>query len=54
MQPLAKSVLITPGLTTASAADTGIQKKKTRVCETAASMISNEEMDDVMKIVKSL
>ena len=53
MQPLAKSVLTTPGLTTASAADTGVQKK-TRVCETAAWLISNEEMDDVMKIVKSL
>ena len=52
--PLAKSVLIPLGLTaTASATDAAIQKKIFRSGATV-SMISNEEIEDVMKIGKSL
>ena len=57
IKPLAKSVLIPLGLTAAaSAADAGIHKKilgsghnnNTRL------IISNDEMDDILKIIKSL
>ena len=52
--PLAKSVLIPLGLTaTASATDAAIQKKIFRSGATV-SMISNEEIEDIMKIGKSL
>ena len=54
LTPLAKSVLIPLGLLTRmSAADAGIQKKTCASCTTALT-ISNEEIDDKMKIVKSL
>ena len=54
LTPLAKSVLISLGLTTAaSATDAAIQKKVFR-SGTAALIIPNEEMKDIMKIVKSL
>ena len=54
LQSLAKSVLIPPGLTAAaSVADRGIHKKIV-VPGTTTLIISNEEMDGVMKIVKSL
>ena len=54
LTPLAKSVLISLGLTTAaSATDAAIQKKIFR-SGTAALIIPNEEMKDIMKIVKSL
>ena len=37
-----------------SGADAAIQKKKKYRSESAALIISNEEMEDIMKIVKSL
>ena len=49
--PLAKNILAPLGITTAaSAIDAGIQKK---ICgfETTTLIISNEEMDGIMKIV---
>ena len=53
--PLAKSVLIPLGLTTAaSAADAGIHKKILRFGNTATLIISNKDMEDLIKIVKSL
>ena len=65
IKPLAKSVLIPLGLTTAaSAADAGIHKKVLgsgkRPLDSALPhnnttlIISNDEMDDILKIVKSL
>ena len=54
IQPLAKSVLIPLGLTAAaSAADAGIHKKILG-SETTTLIISNEEMEEIMKTVKSL
>ena len=51
---LTKSVLISLGLTAAaSAIDVAIQKKILGSCITTL-MISNEQMDDIMKIIKSL
>ena len=51
---LAKSVLISLGLTAAaSAIDVAIQNKILGSCITTL-MISNEQMDDIMKIIKSL
>ena len=53
--PLAKSVLIPLGLTAAaSAADAGIQKKILGSGNTTTLIISNKDMEDVIKIVKSL
>ena len=56
IKPLAKSVLIPLGLTAAeSAADAGIHKKIVRSGHNNTTLIiSNDEMDDVLKIVKSL
>ena len=54
VQPLAKSVLIPLGLTAAaSAADAGIHKK---VLDSgiATLILTNDEMEYIMKIVKSL
>ena len=54
IKPLAKSVLIHLGLTAAaSAADTGIHKKILGSGNTTL-IISNEEMNDIMKIVQAL
>ena len=53
IKPLAKSVLIPLGLTAASAADAGIHLKILG-CGTTALIISNNEMEDIIKIVKSL
>ena len=54
IKPSAKSVLIPLGLTAAaSAADTGIQKK-IQGSGTTTSVISNEEMNDIIKIVQTL
>ena len=54
LKPLAKSVLIPLGLTAAaSAADAAIHKKMFGSGNTTL-IISNEEMNDIMKIVKSL
>ena len=56
LKPLAKSVLIPLGLTgVASATDTAIQKKKQDFeSGTTTSVFSNEDLNDIMKIVKSL
>ena len=54
LKPLAKSVLIPLGLTTAaSPTDAAINKKMFGLGMTTL-IISNEEMDDIMKIIKSL
>ena len=54
LKPLAKSVLIPLGLTaTASATDATIHKKMSGSVFTTL-IISNEEMEDIMKVVKSL
>ena len=53
IKPLAKSVLIPLGLTAASVTDAAIQKKIFGSYITTI-IISNEEMDDIMKMVKSL
>ena len=54
IKPLAKSVLIPLGLTAAaSAADAGIHKKILGSATTTL-IISNDEMEDIIKIVKSL
>ena len=56
IKPLAKSVLIPLGLTAAaSASDAGIHKKILGSGHSNTTLIiSNDEMDDVLKIVKSL
>ena len=56
IKPLAKSVLIPLGLTAAaSAADAGIHKKILGPGHQNKSLIiSNDEMEDIIKIVKSL
>ena len=54
IKPLAKSVLIPLGLTAAaSAADAGIHKKFLG-SGTTTLIISNDELEDIVKIVKSL
>ena len=53
LKPLAKSVLVALGLTAAAATDVAIQKKIFWSGMTAM-IISYEEMNDIMKIVKSL
>ena len=55
LTPLAKSVLIPLGLTTAaSAADAGIHKKILGSGRHTILIISNKHMDDLIEIVKSL
>ena len=55
IKPLAKSVLVPLGLTAAaSAADAGIHKKILGSGNTTTLIISNNEMEDIIKIVKSL
>ena len=55
IKPLAKTVLIPFGLTAAaSAADAGIYKILGSGHNNTTSIISNDEMDDILKIVKSL
>ena len=55
IQPLAKSVLIPLGLTAAgSAADAGIHKKVLGSGHNTPLIISNDEMEDIIEIVKSL
>ena len=54
LTPLAKNILLPFGLSAGmSAADAAIQKK-IYGSGTTALIISNEEMEDIMKIVKSL
>ena len=53
--PLAKSVLIPLGLTeAASAADAGIHKKILGSGNNTTLIISNKDMDDLIKIINSL
>ena len=52
--PLAKNVLAPLGLTAAMSAIDGSIKKKMLVSGTTTLIISNDEMDDILKIVKSL
>ena len=52
--PLAKNVLAPLGLTTAMSAIDGSIKKKMLGSGTTTLIISNDEMDDILKIVKSL
>ena len=53
--PLAKSLLIPLGLTAAaSAADAGIHKKEILESGNTTLIISNNEIEDLIKIVKSL
>ena len=55
IQPLTKSVLIPLGLTAAaSAADAGEHKKILGSSHNTTLIISNDEMEDILKIVKSL
>ena len=55
VKPIAESVLIPLGLTAAaSAADAGIHKKILGSGHNTTLMISNDEMEDILKIVKSL
>ena len=55
IKPLAKSVLIPLGLTpAASAADTGIHKKIIGSGNMTTLITSNNEIEDIIKIVKSL
>ena len=55
IKPLAKSVLIPLVLTAAaSAADAGIHKKILRSENMTTLIISNDEIEDIIKIVKSL
>ena len=53
INPLAKSVLIPLGLAAASAADAGIHKKILGF-GTTALIISTDEIEDIMKLVKYL
>ena len=54
IQPLAKSFLIPLGLTAAAAADAGIHKKILGSGHNATLIISNDDMKDILKIVRSL
>ena len=54
IQPLAKSVLIPLGLAAASAADAGIHKKILGSGHNTTLIISNDEMEDILRIVGPL
>ena len=57
IKPLAKSVLVPLGLTAAAAADAEIHKKilgSGSDNNNTTLIISNDKMDDILKIVKSL
>ena len=54
IKPLAKSILIPLGITAASAADAGMHKKILGSGNTTTLIISNDEIKDIIKIVKSL
>ena len=53
LKPLAKSVLIPLGLTPAASATDAAVHRKMLVSGTTTLIIPNEEMNDIMKIVKS-
>ena len=54
LKPLAKNVLIPLGLTTAASATDAIIHKKRFGSGTTILIISNDEMNDIKKIIKSL
>ena len=54
IQPLAKSALIPLGLTAAAAADAGIHKKILGSYHNTTFIISNDEMKDILEMVKFL
>ena len=54
LKPLAKSVLIPLGLTTVVSATDGAIHQKMFESGATTLIISNEEMHDIMKMVKSL
>ena len=54
IKPLVKSVLVLFGLTAASAADAGIHKKVLGSGHNTTLIVSNDEMEDILKIAKSL
>ena len=55
IKPLAKSVLIPLGLTpVAPAVDVGIKKKKSLGSVNTTLRVSNDELEDIIKVVKSL
>ena len=54
LKHIAKSVLVPLGLTAASSATNAAIHKKMFRSGTTTLIISNEEMNDIMKIVKSL
>ena len=54
LKPLAKSILIPLGLTGAASATDAAIHKKMFGSGTTTLIISNEEMNDIMKIIKSL
>ena len=54
LTPLAKSVLILLGLTAATSATDAAIHKKMFGSNTVTLIILNEEMNDIMKVVKSL
>ena len=54
LKPLAKNILIPLGLTAATAATDAAIQKKIFWSDMTALIISNEEMNYIMKIVKSL
>ena len=53
LTPLAKNVLLRFGLSAAMSATDAVIQKKIHGSGTTALTISNEEMEDIMKIVKS-
>ena len=53
LKSLAKSIVILLGLTAASTADAGVHKK-ILVSGTATLIISNQEMEDIIKVVNAL
>ena len=54
LKPLAKNVLIPLGLTVAALATDVVSHKKISGSGNTTLIISNEEMNDIMKIIKSL
>ena len=54
LKPLAKSLLLPLGLTAAASATDAAFQKKIHKPGTTALIVSNKEMEDIMKIVKSL
>ena len=54
IKPLAKSVLIPLGLNAAAAADAGMHEKILGPGSTTTLIISNDKIEDIIKIAKSL